>query len=147
MKDLIKGALDDAYDILQKKVPETKIQIKSMSILDVKPVDLIKFMRDNNIPDSAYFNSDDDETFLSWDIERAITEEEKIVFERYHFGFLAFKAVYRLLTEDGYKKVIAKSSSLTKFKGTTTYDMYITQNFDMLAEYYSLYFEKTGGVT
>lgn len=142
MKNLVKSALDNAYAILQKQVPETKIDIKNMSILEVNPVDLIKFMKHNNIPDSAYFNSDDDETFLSWDIERPITEEEKITFKRHRFGSLAFKAVYDLLIENGYERVGVMSSSLTKFKGTTTYDMYVNQDFDMLTEYYSLSFKK-----
>jgi hypothetical protein len=74
MKDLIIAGLDSAFDQLIKQTPKTKKITKSISIYDVKPIDLPQFMLDNNIPADAYFDGKDngydgwDDILLSWDI-------------------------------------------------------------------------------
>ena len=59
MKDLLIKALDDAFALLERQVPQIKSETKSLSIQGVNPLELTKFMKDNDIPDNAYFDGRD----------------------------------------------------------------------------------------
>ena len=149
MKDLIKNGLDEVYDFLiEKMVPKSKKITKSVSIIDVKPIDIISFMKDNNIPDDACFDGRDngydawDDILLSWDVSVETTSEEKLRFKRKRFGSIAFKHIYNLLTKKGYKRVGVNSALFKEYRDITVYDMYINKDFDKLVKYYSLFFKK-----
>lgn len=148
MKDLIIKALDDALILLEKRIPQTKKEIKYVNIDDVTPLELIQFMKDNNIPDDAYFggkpNSYDsfDEVCLCYNVDIPTTEKDKLRFCRSAFTSIAWKYVYDLLIKNGYKRISYNSASLKQFDGTTVYDMYINNDYDSLVKYYSLSFVK-----
>lgn len=157
--DLIKKALDEAFVLLQKQVPQTKKETKSIEIDDVKPIDLIEFMKDNNIPDTAYFDSSESHfnssiLMLSWQIDIPTTEKEKLEYKNRRFHDIAFSCVYKSLTSNGYKRVsgydhkritykkIDSIRNIILFDQKSIYDIYMDKGFDKLIEYYSMYFQK-----
>lgn len=150
MKELIIQELNKAKIELDKIVPLTKKKVKSVSIIDVSPLELLQFMKDNDIPDSAYFDGKDNgdngwsDILLSWQVDVPTTDEDKLKFKRRRFTDIAWKLVYNTLTnsKDGYKRVGYNSGELKRFDNTTVYDMYMTGDFDRLVEYYSLPFIK-----
>lgn len=148
MKDLIIKALDDALILLEKRIPQTKKEIKYVNIEDVKPSELTQFIKDNNIPDDAYFggkpNSYDsfDEVCLCYNVDIPTTEKDKLRFCRSAFTSIAWEFVYDLLIKNGYKRISYNSASLKQFDGTSVYDMYINNDYDSLVKYYSLSFVK-----
>jgi len=149
MKDLIILALTNALSKLDDKAPLIKKSYKSISILDVSPIDLLSFMKDNNIPDDADFDGKDngydawDDILLSWSIDVPTTDKDKINYKRKIFNsHAAFKSVYDLLTVSGYKRQGSYSNLFKPFDDTTVYDMFIDKDFDRLVKYYSLSFAK-----
>lgn len=161
MKELIIQALNDAFALLEKQVPQTKKKAKTISILHVKPLELVSFMKTNNIPDDADFSGKDngydawDDIVLAWEVDVPTSEKEKLEFKNYRFHDIAFKKVYELLTTNGYKRVTDRNqgritykkrsntiSYIVMFDNNTVYEMYINKDFDRLVEYYSLYYIK-----
>ncbi len=148
MKDLIKKALDDAFILLEKRIPQTKKEIKYVNIEGVKPSELIQFMRDNNIPDDADFDGKPngydsfDEVCLSFSVDIPTTEKDKLKFCRSAFTYIAWQFVYNLLIKNGYKRIPYNSALLKQFEGTSVYEMYINNDYDLLVKYYSLSFVK-----
>jgi hypothetical protein len=157
MKDLIIQALDEAYSILETNIPQTKkVSCRiDFDIVGKTTYDIITFMKDNNIPENAkiyneIINDNYIESYLAYIIDIPTTEKDIIIYKRNNFDIIAFKNVYQLLTKNGYKRIKYKSSyeyfnlsyEFSK-KGNQIYDLYlINKDFDKLAEYYSLNFEK-----
>jgi hypothetical protein len=148
MKDLIVQALSAAIVLLESRTPQTKKKTIYVGIEDVKPADILSFMEDNDIPDTAEFggkpNGYDafDEVCLVYDVDIPTTDKDKLKAKRDRFTNIAFRAVYDLLLANGYKSVGYRSNLLKPFDNTTVYDMYINKEFDRLVEYYSLPFVK-----
>jgi hypothetical protein len=148
MKNLIIEALDNAFESLIKNVPLTKKKTEYISILDVNPLELIKFMKDNNIPDNASFGGRDngydgwDDICLVWEVDEPTTETDKLKYKKKRFTSIAFQSVYQVLVNNNYKRVGYNSRSLKQFDDTTVYEMYIKKDFDRLVKYYSLPFAK-----
>lgn len=146
MKYLIRLALNDAFVVLDKRTPLTKTKTESMDIINVSPLDIASFMRDNNIPNDAYFDGRDngydawDAILISWDVAVPTTDKDKLIFKRDKFTGIAFKFVFDLLTTNGYKRVGYSTALLKQFDDTTLYDMYLNKDFDRLVKYYSLAF-------
>ena len=146
MKDLIVQALNEAIILLDRQVPQTKSKEKQVRIIDVSPLDLVQFMKDNNIPDDACFggidNGDDgySDVCLCYDVIIPTTDKEKLNYKRKRFSSVAHKFVYDLLLNNGYKRVGFNSGLLKQFDDTTVYDMFINKDFDRLVKYYSLSF-------
>jgi hypothetical protein len=148
MKELIIQALSDAFVSLEKVIPQTKKKVESISIIDVKPMELATFMKDNYIPENASFGGRDngydawDDIILEWDVDVPTTDRDKLNFKRKAFTNYANRAVYDLLLKNGHKRVGYSTSNLYQFDDTTVYDMYIKKEFDRLEKYYSLPFVK-----
>ncbi len=161
MKTLLKKALDNAIIVLEKQVPQTKKKTETISILDVSPSELIRFMKTNNIPKDAYFSGRDngydswDDIVLAWEIDIPTSEQEKSDYRNYRFHDIAFKRVYETLTTNGYNRLYHQPrnrisykrtrkglSSITVFDNKSVYEMYIDADWDKLIDYYSLYFKE-----
>lgn len=148
MTELLISALDEAFIILNKSIPQTKKITKSISILDVEPIELVSFMRDNNIPDDAYFDGKDNgydawnDILLSWEVDVATTDKDKLDYCRRRFSDIAFNFIYKSLNSNGFKRTPVMSLFLKDYKDTTIYDMYVNKEFDRLEKYYSNYFAK-----
>lgn len=148
MRDLLIQALDEAYIIYFNQIPKTKKEIKSISIIDVSPLDLINFIKDNNIPNNCYFDGKDngydgwDDILLSWEIDVPTTDIDRVSYLITRFNNGYFKYVYKILTNNGFKRISPWSYKLKEFNDTTIYHMYINKEFDRLEKYFSMYFEK-----
>ena len=100
MKNLIEKALDEAKVKLGKRTPLMKKQTETISIMDVSPIDLREFMKDNNVPDDAEFDGRDngydawDDIQLSWNIDVPTTDKDKTDHDRRVFTTIAFKLVF-----------------------------------------------------
>jgi len=144
MKELLIKALDSAFELLEKQIPQTRRKVKSLSIYYVYPTDLPKFLIDNNVPSACSFNWDT--ASIDWYVEVPITEEIKLAFQRTKFTRLADIAIHKLLTENGYKRQ-GYNSNINTFDSLqdgyqTLFDMYIYKYFDKIVDYYSLYYAK-----
>lgn len=133
-------------ELVKKQVPQTKVEVRSVSITGLSPSELPDLMAKHNIPDNAYFDGRNngydawDDILLSWEVSVPTTEEDKLKFIKKHFNAAAFPQVYSLLTTNGYKRVGFNSACLKEFSGTSAYDMYVAGDYDRLIKYYSLYF-------
>ena len=102
MKNLIIKALDEAFTILENQVPQTKKKTETISIQDIKPLELISFMKSNNIPNDAYFTGTDngydgwDDIVLAWEVDVPTSEKEKLEYKNYRFcsNFICFYNFY-----------------------------------------------------
>lgn len=147
MKDIIINALTEALKEFEKRVPQTKTITKSISIKDIKPIELLSFMKKKDIPDTARFNGRDngydgwDDILLSWDVKIPTTNKDKDEYRKRVFSTTAFQTVYNLLTNNGYKRVPYNASQLNEFKNKTVYGMLINKEYDKLVNYYSLAFK------
>ena len=161
MRNLISKALNDAFTTLENQVPQTKKKTETISIQDVKPSQLMSFMKSNDIPNDAYFTGTDngydgwDDIVLAWEVDVPTSEKEKLEYKNYRFHNIAFKKVYDLLTTNGYKRISGQDrdritykkrsntiSSIIMFDNKSVYEMYIDKDIDKLVEYYSMYFQK-----
>jgi hypothetical protein len=148
MKDLIVPALNEAYNILLKRIPKTKPVLNEMSISDVKPTELLQFMKDNDIPEDADFGGIDNgyggysDICLHWYTETKTSEKENINYCKKYFTDIAWHLVYNVLITNGYARKGYNTALLNQFGDTTVYDMYINKEFDRLETYYSLPFVK-----
>lgn len=146
MKDLLITALDEAFTKLQKETPQTKKTVKQISISDVKPLELTKFITDNNIPLDCWFGGIDNgydgysDICLNWYIEVPTTEKEKFKYNNDRFNSIACKLIYNTLTNNGFKRIGFNSGLLRDFNDTSVYKMYIEKDYERLVKYYSLYF-------
>lgn len=147
MKELITQALNEAFILLEKRTPQTKIKIESISIVDVKPIELVSFMQQNNIPDNATFDGKDngydawDDILLSWEVFVPTTENDKLKFKKEKFTYIAFSVVRDLLKANNYK-IVGQTQLHKKFDNETLYDMYLEKDFDRITKLYSLSFSK-----
>lgn len=160
MKDLISKALNDALTTLENQVPQTKKKTVTFSIQDVKPSELMSFMKSNDIPNDAYFACSDngydgcDDIVLAWEVDVPTSEKEKLEYKNYRFHIIAFKNVYDLLTTNGYERINRRDksritykkrsntiSSIVMFDNKSVYELYIDNDLDKLVEYYSMYYQ------
>ena len=148
MKDILIKILDECFYEVVRFTPTTKKKTVSISIQDIRPTDIIRFMEENNIPEDAYFTGTDngydgwDDVVLEWDVSVPTTELDKIEYRRKRFANTAFRKLYKALTANGYKRAGVPSQLLDQFKSRTVYEMYVEKDFDTLIKYYSLYFKK-----
>ena len=70
------------------------------------------------------------------------TNEDKEEYVRRRFTATCFPIVRKLLMDNGYKRVPAKSSKYRQFSDTTLFDMYKEGDFISIEDYYSITYEK-----
>ena len=140
MKDLIIPALQKAWSNFH--TPTSKLITRQMVIDHVSPIDLLDFMKANNIPLTASFggrpNGYDgfDAVVLEWDVEVPTTVEDNQAYYKKVFNTTAFRHVHTVLTEAGYKRLSPSTAVLKNFP--SVYEMLWDE--DQLEAYYSLYF-------
>lgn len=149
MQSLLIPALNDAYARLEKRTPTTKTKLVYVDIENVAPLDLPRFMLENNIPDSASFGGEPngydafDRACLVYETIIPTSDKDKLEFNRRTFQTIAFKSVFEALTNAGYTRHGCNSHLFKQFDDATVYDMYMAGDFDRLARYYSLSFTKS----
>lgn len=148
MKDFIISTLDEANIKLEKSVPQVKKKTIYVCIDDVSPLGIVQFMADNNIPDTACFGGRDngydafDQICLCYDVDIPTTDKDKDKYRKERFTSYAFKPLYDLLLNNGYKRIGSSSGLYKEFDKTSVYEMYMAKEFDKLVQYYSLSFAK-----
>lgn len=148
MENYITSALTEALPLLEKRTPLTKKDTIYVNIEDVNPLEISTFMKDNNIPNDAYFggkpNGYDaiDYPCLCYEVDIPTSKKERLEYNRRVFGDIVFRILYNTLTTKGYKRIVFDSVLGKNFKDTTVYDMFINNQIDRLVKYYSLYFVK-----
>ena len=143
MKEEIMSTFQNLLGRINNGMPDTKKVLKSIDISDVYPFDMNDYLKVNNIPPDAYFSSDTDENpVISYEVEVPMTEAEKESLRKRRFNTFYFKYVYDLLIPMGYKRRGFNSGELSRFDGTTVYDMFINKEYDRLMDYFSLAFGK-----
>ena len=149
MKALIKEGLEITFNKVLKRVPETKIIEKLISVVDVDPLGLIDFMTENNIPDDAYFTGKDngydgwEDICLGWEVKVPTTDVEKLQFKRKRFEKDALVEVGKILRENGYTSSNYHYKKFKEIQGKEyLYDRYMKDDFNKLFELFSLLYEK-----
>lgn len=143
IKDNLKGILDNANLLLEEQVPKTKKAMKSISIRDVEPLELIAFMKENNIPDNASFGGRDngydgfDDIELQWDVDVPTTDSDKAAFRIKKFERMVWYSLLNYMKEKGY---VVRGYTPTAVP--CIYKTYLNNGYDILCEYYSLRFIK-----
>jgi hypothetical protein len=149
MKNIIIILLAEALAKVETQIPKTKKVEREISINDVRPLDIPDFMKKNNIPDDAYIGGIDNgydgwdagQLRLIWEVDVPLTDEDKLLHRKSRFTSVAFKLMFDYLTNNGYKRVGFDTAIFKYSKDTTVYDMYMNQEYDKLADYYSLSFK------
>lgn len=144
MKDIIKTALDKTFYHCKKLYGDHKTVEKSIGILDVNPLELRSFMRENNIPNDAVFSGKDNgydgwnDIVLAWSVEEKMTDQEKNKIYGENFYRISQYYVPKIMRQNGYTPVDSISKSVSKL----LYENYMKGDFDDLAELYSFLYKK-----
>ena len=148
MQELILSALSVSLEKLEKRVPQTKNKENFISLRDVEPLKLIEFMRENNVPESAWFDGEDNgydafaDIGLMWYTQVPTSEKDKLRFKVEHFDNIAWNFVRDILLANGYSICPFDTVLLREFKGTNLYTMYTNGEFDRIFKFYSFRFKK-----
>lgn len=147
MKRLINIALDGVNRTVNNLPDPGYWEVRSIDISDVRPTDLLAFMKENNVPEDAYFDTqesiiDYDTVLLSWKVKVPMSDKQMANYRMRQFEIRHFKAVKEALEEAGYRRISSGSHKLKEFKDTSVYDMYLAGEWDRLVKYYSLSFKK-----
>ena len=114
----------------------------------MSPLNIVSFMKEHNVPDTAVFNGKDngyngwDDIVLSWDIDVPTTSNDKENFKLKRFDSIAWKCVYDSLINNGYKRSGFSSILYREFEYTSVYRMFLNAEYDRLVKYYSFRFTK-----
>lgn len=150
MKNLIILALENAYERSNKEAPQIKYDVtKSNNINGMSVRQLLSFIKENNIDSDALVSADTESSnvFVSVHLNLynkiPLTAEEKEdavrgIFNRY----AAMGAVRNILENNGYRYKNADKSELVMYRNMSMYDMYMAEEFDVLVNYFSLFFDK-----
>lgn len=148
MKELIKHALDEAYEKALKSAStqKTKKEYKYIEIKDVKPLELSNFMKENNIPDNVYFSTDNNHNgivCLCYEVEVNQSDSDKELMTKLIFNALYFGIIHKVMTSNSYTLQGAVLSKYFHFD--YVYNLYMDKNFNELVKYFTVYFEKKEG--
>lgn len=138
----IKTSLQVIFRTEQTEGRASTPYLQNVSLEDTNPIDLAKFMVDNKITSDAYFRADSDgRVYLAFAESVLTTSDDTLEYLRTRFSNAAFTNVYRDLTQNGYKRVGFSSEKLSKFRNFFVYDSFKNRDYDIIVEYYSLYFQ------
>lgn len=140
MKDLLQKALDLAYKNCSEKAKlRRNIKYASIDIDTVKPLELRKFMADNDIPDDAKFsiNQDSDCAKLEWVIsDKPYSDDECNSWIKSVFSIYADHFIYTILCDAGYTALLHGSIA------SEIYDLYMSKDFKSIMDFYSKEYSK-----
>lgn len=149
MQELILSALSVALEKLENRVPQTKNKENFISLRDVEPLKLMEFMRENNVPEDAWFDGEDNgydafsDIGLMWWTEIATTQQDKLKFKTKRFDDIAWNCVRDILVANGYKVCPIDYGFLREFKFDNLYTMYTKGEYERIFKFYSFRFKKS----
>jgi len=163
MKELIIKALNDAYaKCLKASNSESKKhrQFSKVDITTIQLSDLPNFVKDNNIPDNAFFEmstfvnfdgeNEGDGVVLRWEIDgKPWTEKEREAWRAKRFESYVWEYVRDMFKENGYKiggcdtriPIINEFTNNAR-KPYKVYDAYMNKDLEKLADFYMARFHK-----
>lgn len=146
MKEIITTFLETTYERTKKTIPTTQKDSREINITDVKPIHLLEFMKENNIPLDADFCTDYDECLsganpiLIWDIDIPMTKEkQREIFVR-RFQSNGFSSVGKNLLKAGYKRLSSNFNETKKYPNII--EMWESGQINELVNYFSLFYKK-----
>jgi hypothetical protein len=146
MITIIKAELDRIFKKITDQAPTTKAKFHSISIMDVNPLELITFMKENNIPDDAEFEGVDNgydaynDFALGWRTPIPTTEKDRDYWVKERFNRNAVTALHQGLVKDGYYKKGFDSILYRKFVKTSLLDRFLNDDLESIVEYYSTHY-------
>lgn len=149
MQELILSALSVALEKLENRVPQTKNKENFISLRDVEPLKLMEFMRENNVPEDAWFDGEDNgydafsDIGLMWWTKIATTQQDKLKFKTKRFDDIAWNCVRDILVANGYKVCPIDYGFLREFKFDNLYTMYTKGEYERIFKFYSFRFKKS----
>lgn len=142
MKEQVIEALTTLLKKIKLSTPLVESYTRSLSLEDVIPCNLSKFMKENNIPDDSWFFSDDEDEYICWTAEKEATPEYMEKDTRRRFRNKAFPNIYKLYISNGYKRVGFNSGLLRQFPTTNLYDLFTNCDYENLMKFINLHFKK-----
>ncbi|MGL5713283.1 MAG: hypothetical protein ACRCX2_09710 [Paraclostridium sp.] len=148
MKDLITLGIEEAFEKMERITPTTKSKLHFISLEGVDPFNLLKFIKENDIPEHAEFgglsNGYDsyDDYGLTWAERIPNTQTERERFQKDWFSRNFSNNVGNILKDNGYKKIPYNSLLFKKFDSVCKLTEYRKGNFDLFVEYFSLLWVK-----
>ncbi len=155
MQQDIKEALKGIDEILEQRVLKDNSVIKTISINNVKPTELMEFIVKNKIPRDCKFSSSRPEIIYTEDLNLSSEDVENA--RRFLFNDVSFRLVKSHLLSLGYyinsnyaNKHTKSHQRLferkfhefeTKYE-KSIYEYYKDGRFDILVDYYKIYFGK-----
>lgn len=149
MEDLILSALSVALEKLERQVPLTKNEEHFISLSGVDPLKLHEFMREENVPEDAWFDgiANGYDAFsdigLMWWTKIATTQHDKLKFKTERFDDIAWNCVRDILVANGYKVCPIDYGFLREFKCDNLYAMYTKGEYERIFKFYSFRFKKS----
>jgi len=146
MLHIIETELNRVFDKLTKQAPTTKAKFHSIDIMDVKPLDLPNFMKENDIPDSAEFEGVDNGYdgysgfVLGWTTPIPTTEKDRAKWVEERFERYSVTALHQGLVKQGYYKKGFDSILYRQFTKTSLYDKFLNKEFEQIKDYYSTHY-------
>ena len=146
MKSIIVKELQRCMDNLPT-IPEEKSVFKeievnggSLSDFEEQAAEIANSYSIEKDDISFYCSEYSSDMVASFGIKVKATNADKEKIKEKHFNRRAYKYIYDALTNAGYKRVGFNSGLLKAFNDTTIYKMFVNQEYDRLADYYSLSF-------
>ena len=125
------------------KIPQYETRLKLVNIDEVKPMALTEFIKDNNTPENAYFDTDGEYIFLAYTVEVLASKEFQTQYLAKKFNANAFNRVYKALTPHDYQRISFQYSIYKKkFYKISLYELFTSKRYDELEEYFSLMFKR-----
>jgi hypothetical protein len=139
MKELLIQALDNAFEKLKLRVPQTKSNTISIPIpYDLNPVDFAQYVNDFHLPEDAKFDWGYDE--ITWETAVPLTDSQKVNYINDHFSSIAWEEVKKSFLSAGYQLIKYNSIDLISFisyRNPIVYELYNRKDWDTLVHLYS----------
>lgn len=148
MKDLVIQSINEAFKRMEELTPTQKGKVHFESIREINPLQLVEFIKENNIPDDATFEGQDngydgyDDFGLHWITPIPTTQADKDKFQKDWFNRNFGNKVGGLLKDNGYKRVPYNHLLFKKFNNICMLTEYKKGNFNLFIEYFSLLYAK-----
>ena len=147
MEDLIINTLNDVYqELINHKCKTTHTESYSEYIDDFTISKFKKFIVEKNIPDDAIIStvgSDYEDgngyPIVYWNQEVPNSDDYKSTYVRAYFEENAFKAMSKVLLQNGY---VSRNFPCKMQSTYAVYDWYMDKNWDELEHFYLIYFKK-----
>ena len=156
-EELIGKAIKEVYENLKEEFHHQTISVSKIKVIDdVEPLNLLKFMKDNDIPNNATFNvcvdDEDSEYFhpaLFYIVKVPLDDSKKEGYIKYHLSDRITDSVAKVMTDNGFeprpeRKVELHTTEEMSYYCNilaTAYEDIEKDNIGSLIEYWSSFYK------